>query len=1519
VGLLVPAHGLLWSFARWETTGSAHRRRMTRQCCCGGLRTSLLLYLPLFTYAAVRFLEVCQGDDLYGLPKTAVEALTHSQLIHLFQGCLVAHYIVTAAGLRLLLLVPSKKRDAVWPLTAVPFHIQAVRWFFWLNILTVKFLLGLIIFQSVWRAQTDLKVTLLGRSSVEEVSRVWFSTTWASHLMEWLLLWFTTFFLFVADTQLWFTVGCTCLGVAIVFVQRSCQVLNYALEDAVAKMPERFSQKVLPYSPPLADRSEKVDQRNMTFYFPMIWDRIIDYMRYEDKCDNQAMGDLSFDAGDSGRPVSWRQLDQPLRRVRRVRNVPSDASMHTPTGFQTPSVSTCSGSDRRTSDVRHFVRVPDIFRSKNPLEIWFKHYFCVPDPTWPSNAEAQWRFIALSRGLGLPVPRPFRIPYIPGLTVFIPHYSEQILVQKHELFTGERNGEDEGVTGRVELIDWVKTRYEEEFRAFTSRMQAKSSNNWPTAGSQWAEYTDHQWDKICAWASMRMQTLYRTVAGMCLYHPVLQCHYEIQGDRTSCLARPEVWDPSDCVTVLVAMQEYKNFDKVKLSHANRMFEKFPSSLKVAFIDWEHKNVNADVDNVHPRQRRRYFSSLIDRSCRSDSDGRRLPRWRIELPGYPILGDGKSDNQNHAIPFMRGIFAQCIDSNQGAYFEQMMLLPCVLGEFRTRKRGDPRAKRIIGLPEHITSDIGSIGDFAAGSEQAFGTIQQRSWALLGARMHYGHPDLMNKQYCMQQGGVSKATKTLNLSEDIFAGMDFTLRGGGRQILHCEYFHLAKGRDLGFNTVLGFFSKLSMGAGEQILTRQMFRLSELFALPECLTFYYAHVGYYLTQAFISWSMPVMVFSWLMVLAADCEDIFQSFERCPELGAPVVMARMLSVWFSWVIILYLGATSLPLFMEMWMTRSFRMALTRIMKMYGTCSWLLFIFQAKIIGYYFMNELRYGGAAYVGTGRGLPTERRPFVGQPTPLQEAAKNGSSGPRRRIAKVGGLYLDYASHTYYDGMWLLLLTLMVPVMGGAGPGAGRNLFLTWASLAITIISWLYAPFVFNPYQFSWPCVGQDFQAWRGFFLDDGGQHWVEWYNKMQLHPRRGFRHTVIDINFFLVMFGLTAWFAAMNDKLHILTQVYAMTEYMWMLQIVVLVPPVGFAWVFCVLQAIVQTVLGCSNRVAQAMRARRRRRKREKKKAAELMTARASGQRSSPAVASATRRHEASSDSESTTDADSDGGSELDEEEDVAIRQRAEDYAVPPVLDDSDGEDDRMCCPTGLPFAYSATVVMLLQLAEGVASLVFLWMYGWHKTFFAGLLLKMLLLEIVIVLSEGILRSRCSTSFSAIIMPLDIWVHANRMMRDMITSAFIFITLMPWVFLNVLNERMCQGCSAHQLLIYRDPGHLQRKEAVIVDMLADGSEYLGSESETGDEVENLLDEELGGGHTSAVPSYQSPALTPSKSMTTPRMRSMAPIAVTPPPGPPQVPVMQPRRIDGTALAATVGLPIAYGPTQVGMARTVRRES
>ena len=125
---------------------------------------------------------------------------------------------------------------------------------------------------------------------------------------------------------------------------------------------------------------------------------------------------------------------------------------------------------------------------------------------------------------------------------------------------------------------------------------------------------------------------------------------------------------------------------------------------------------------------------------------RQPLYRIELPGYPILSDGKADNQNHALPFSRGTITQCVDSNQGAveallvshtrlnqytlpgagaYFEQMMLLPCALAEFRWNAkqthglkllRGRSKKQvalpvlvpacpeRIVGFPEHITSSL-----------------------------------------------------------------------------------------------------------------------------------------------------------------------------------------------------------------------------------------------------------------------------------------------------------------------------------------------------------------------------------------------------------------------------------------------------------------------------------------------------------------------------------------------------------------------------------------------------------------------------------------------------------------------------------------------------------------------------------------------------------------------------------------------------------------------------------------------
>lgn len=55
-----------------------------------------------------------------------------------------------------------------------------------------------------------------------------------------------------------------------------------------------------------------------------------------------------------------------------------------------------------------------------------------------------------------------------------------------------------------------------------------------------------------------------------------------------------------------------------------------------------------------------------------------------------------------------------------------------------------------------------------------------WKLLckfcRVRMHYGHPDVFDRVFHITRGGISKASRVINISEDIFSGRFF-----GQEIL------------------------------------------------------------------------------------------------------------------------------------------------------------------------------------------------------------------------------------------------------------------------------------------------------------------------------------------------------------------------------------------------------------------------------------------------------------------------------------------------------------------------------------------------------------------------------------------------------------------------------------------------------------------------------------------------------------------------------------------------------------------
>lgn len=287
-------------------------------------------------------------------------------------------------------------------------------------------------------------------------------------------------------------------------------------------------------------------------------------------------------------------------------------------------------------------------------------------------------------------------------------------------------------------------------------------------------------DELRRWASVRMQTVYRTVSGMQKGHVALAKQLEWELSRLTAAERQELLSYKQ--RTLWALQTLGNGDFVGAEAADveAMIAELGGAQGMAIAYLEQ-----DANKTH-------YSCCIDGGAGNEfplAGGVRRPRYRIELPGPPVLGDGKGDNQNCAIIYSRGHLLQAIDANQEGYVEEKLKMQAALNEFDD----GADAPTILGFCEHIFSGLGALGEFAASSELAFGTVVQSTMAsVLQSRFHYGHPDIFDKFAMMSQGGISKATKKLNVSEDVFAGMDAALRG--HRIKHIEYMQVGKGRDV-----------------------------------------------------------------------------------------------------------------------------------------------------------------------------------------------------------------------------------------------------------------------------------------------------------------------------------------------------------------------------------------------------------------------------------------------------------------------------------------------------------------------------------------------------------------------------------------------------------------------------------------------------------------------------------------------------------------------------------------------------
>ncbi|GAB4850789.1 Callose synthase 7 [Ancistrocladus abbreviatus] len=709
----------------------------------------------------------------------------------------------------------------------------------------------------------------------------------------------------------------------------------------------------------------------------------------------------------------------------------------------------------------------------------------------PMNLDARRRITFFANSLFMTMPPAPEVRNMLSFSVLTPYFKEDVLYSAEELKEENEDG--------ISILFYLQKIYPDEWTNFLERI------NDPILGYARKD----RMELIRHWVSYRGQTLSRTVRGMMYYRLALdlQCFLEYAGDsaifsgyRTidrSDVHNKAIFDYSQALsdlkfTYVVSCQVYgaqkKSIDARDRSCANNILNlmlMYPS-LRVAYIDEREEKVDGKSVKV-------YYSVLVKGGDKLDEE-----IYRIKLPGPPTeIGEGKPENQNHAIIFTRGEALQTIDMNQDNYFEEAFKMRNVLEEFRRIHCGR-RKPTILGLREHIfTGSVSSLAWFMSNQETSFVTIGQRVLANpLRVRFHYGHPDIFDRLFHITRGGISKASKIINLSEDIFSGFNSTLRGG--YVTHHEYIQVGKGRDVGMNQISLFEAKVANGNGEQTLSRDVYRLGRRFDFYRMLSFYFTTVGFYFSSMITVLTVYVFLYGHLYMALSGLEMAI--------IGNPAVnQSKALEDALSAQSVFQIGLLLvLPMIMEIGLERGFRTAVGDFIIMQLQLASVFFTFQLGTKAHYYGRTILHGGSKYRATGRGFVVFH-------------------------AKFADNYRRYSRSHFVKGLELLILLVVYMVYGDTYRSSSLYLFITW-SMWFLVASWLFAPFVFNPSGFDWQKTVDDWTDWKRWMGNRGGigiqpeKSWESWWEGEQEHLKstdiRGrLMEILLSFRFFVYQYGI----------------------------------------------------------------------------------------------------------------------------------------------------------------------------------------------------------------------------------------------------------------------------------------------------------------------------------------------------------------------------------------------------------------
>ncbi|KAA8526709.1 hypothetical protein F0562_009062 [Nyssa sinensis] len=705
----------------------------------------------------------------------------------------------------------------------------------------------------------------------------------------------------------------------------------------------------------------------------------------------------------------------------------------------------------------------------------------------PVNLEARRRISFFATSLFMDMPSAPKVRNMLSFSVLTPHYKEEVIFSQKDI-QDIQSGKEE-----VSILFYMQKIYPDEWKNFLERM-----------GSETSDGSDIAIEERRNWISFRGQTLSRTVRGMMYNRKALrlQAFLDMAEDEGS---HPDILQGYNAIergndtlsaqldaladmkfTHVISCQMFgsqKSSGDPQAQDILDLMIRYPS-LRVAYVE--------EKEEIVANKPRKVYSSVLVKAV-NDLD---QEIYRVKLPGPPNIGEGKPENQNHAIIFTRGEALQTIDMNQDNYIEEAFKMRNVLQEFMQHQGRRPPT--ILGLREHIfTGSVSSLAWFMSYQETSFVTIGQRLLANpLRVRFHYGHPDLFDRLFHLTRGGISKASKTINLSEDIYGGFNTTLRRG--YVTYHEYMQVGKGRDVGLNQISKFEAKVANGNSEQTLSRDIYRLGHRFDFFRMLSCYFTTVGFYFNSLISVIGIYVFLYGQLYL-------VLSGLEKALLLEARMQNIQSLETALASQSFIQLGLlTGLPMVIEIGLERGFLNALKDFVLMQLQLAAVFFTFSLGTKSHYYGRTILHGGAKYRPTGRRVVVFHASFTEN-------------------------YRLYSRSHFVKGFELLLLLIVYDLFRRSYQSSMAYVLITY-SIWFMSMTWLFAPFLFNPSGFNWGKIVDDWKDWNKWIKQQGGigiqedKSWQSWWNDEQAHLcRSGLISRMIEIllslRFFIYQYGL----------------------------------------------------------------------------------------------------------------------------------------------------------------------------------------------------------------------------------------------------------------------------------------------------------------------------------------------------------------------------------------------------------------